>query len=77
VVASPGSLRAAVPKAFVSPLGVGYTPCSQLAREIFLFTRRNLAPQKRIRRLEFSDLPKTISGMVRRAEGAHAAPQGL
>ena len=67
VVASPDPLRTAVPKAFVI-LAAGYTPCAELAREIFLFTRRSLAPYNRIRRLEFSDLPKTISGKIRRAE---------
>jgi acetyl-CoA synthetase len=67
VVPSPDPLRTAVPKAFVL-LAAGYTPCAELAREIFVFTRRNLAPYKRIRRLEFSDLPKTISGKIRRAE---------
>jgi acetyl-CoA synthetase len=30
--------------------------------------RRTVAPYKRIRRLEFSDLPKTISGKIRRVE---------
>jgi acetyl-CoA synthetase len=67
VVPSPDPLRTAVPKAFVI-LAAGYTPSAELAREIFVFTRRNLAPYKRIRRLEFSDLPKTISGKIRRAE---------
>jgi acetyl-CoA synthetase len=67
VVPSPDPLRTSVPKAFVI-LAAGYSPCAELAREIFLFTRRNLAPYKRIRRLEFSDLPKTISGKIRRAE---------
>jgi acetyl-CoA synthetase len=67
VVPSPDPLRTAVPKAFVI-LAAGYAPSAELAREIFIFTRRNLAPYKRIRRLEFSDLPKTISGKIRRAE---------
>jgi acetyl-CoA synthetase len=67
VVPSPDPLRTAVPKAFVI-LATGYTPCAELAREIFVFTRRCLSPYKRIRRLEFSDLPKTISGKIRRAE---------
>jgi acetyl-CoA synthetase len=39
-----------------------------LARGIFEFVRRTVAPYKRIRRLEFSDLPKTISGKIRRVE---------
>jgi acetyl-CoA synthetase len=30
--------------------------------------RRRLSPWQRIRRLEFSDLPKTISGKIRRVE---------
>ena len=32
------------------------------------FCRERLAPYKRVRRLEFSDLPKTISGKIRRVE---------
>jgi acetyl-CoA synthetase len=67
VVPSPDPLRTAVPKAFII-LAAGYQPCAELAREIFIFTRRHLAPYKRIRRLEFADLPKTISGKIRRAE---------
>jgi acetyl-CoA synthetase len=67
VVPSPDPLRHAVPKAFVT-LCAGYTPGPELAREIFDFVRQTLAPYKRIRRLEFSDLPKTISGKIRRVE---------
>lgn len=81
VVPSPDPLRTAVPKAFVI-LAAGYTPCAELAREIFIFTRRKLAPYQRIRRLEFSDLPKTISGKIRRAElrrseAGRAATKGI
>ena len=43
-------------------------PCADVARDIFVFVRQNLAPYKRIRRLEFCDLPKTISGKIRRAQ---------
>jgi acetyl-CoA synthetase len=39
-----------------------------LAQDIFKFTRERLAPFKRIRRLEFADLPKTISGKIRRID---------
>ncbi|MEZ5609851.1 MAG: hypothetical protein R3E45_05320 [Rhodocyclaceae bacterium] len=46
----------------------GQTSSAELARDIFAFTRENLAPYKRIRRLEFADLPKTISGKIRRVE---------
>ena len=67
VVPCPDALRTAVPKAFVI-LRHGYEPDERLARELFGFIRTRLAPYKRIRRLEFSDLPKTISGKIRRAE---------
>ncbi|RZI40490.1 AMP-dependent synthetase [Herbaspirillum sp. HC18] len=67
VVPSPDPIRLAVPKAFVV-LREDYRPDANLAKEIFTFLRNNLAPFKRIRRLEFSDLPKTISGKIRRVE---------
>ena len=67
VVPSPDPIRLAVPKAFVV-LGAGHSPSMELARDIFAFLRAGLAPYKRIRRLEFSDLPKTISGKIRRVE---------
>jgi acetyl-CoA synthetase len=67
VVPSPDPLRLAVPKAFVT-LRTGYAPDEDLARELFVFIRTRLARYKRIRRLEFADLPKTISGKIRRAE---------
>jgi acetyl-CoA synthetase len=67
VVPSPHPMRLAVPKAFVI-LRTGYEPSEDLARELFGFIRARLAPYKRVRRLEFSDLPKTMSGKIRRAE---------
>lgn len=67
VIPSPDPVRLAVPKAFIV-LAKGYSPTSELARDIFAFSQKNLAPYKRIRRLEFSDLPKTISGKIRRVE---------
>ncbi len=67
VVPSPDPVRLAVPKACVI-LAPGFEPSKELARDIFAFTRDRLAPFKRIRRLEFSDLPKTISGKIRRVE---------
>jgi acetyl-CoA synthetase len=67
VVPSPDPVRLAVPKAFLL-LREGYRPSSELAREILKHCRDNLAPFKRIRRIEFSDLPKTISGKIRRVE---------
>ncbi len=67
VVPSPDPVRGLVPKAFIF-LKPGRTPERELAFEIFKFLRRRLAPYKRIRRLEFSDLPKTVSGKIRRVE---------
>jgi acetyl-CoA synthetase len=67
VVPSPDPLRLAVPKAFVI-LAPGCAADAALARDIFAFTRARLAPYKRIRRLAFADLPKTISGKIRRVE---------
>jgi acetyl-CoA synthetase len=67
VVPSPDPLRHAVPKAFVT-LATGFTPSRELAAEILLYCRNRLAPYKRIRRIEFAALPKTISGKIRRVE---------
>jgi acetyl-CoA synthetase len=71
VVPSPDPVRLSVPKAFVV-LAPGYSPGPELAEEILGYCRDHLAPFKRIRRLEFSDLPKTISGKIRRVELRHA-----
>lgn len=70
VVPSPDPVRLAVPKAVVA-LVAGYEPGPELARDILAFTREHLAPYKRIRRLEFAELPKTISGKIRRVELRH------
>ena len=43
-------------------------PSPELAQSIMAFCRERVAPYKRIRRLEFGDLPKTISGKIRRVE---------
>ena len=67
VVPSPDPLRLAVPKAVVA-LVAGHEPSRELAEDILSFARSRLAPYKRIRRLEFADLPKTISGKIRRVE---------
>jgi acetyl-CoA synthetase len=67
VVPSPDPVRLAVPKAFVV-LAPGHAADEATARAIMGFTRERLAPYKRIRRLEFADLPKTISGKIRRVE---------
>jgi PAS domain S-box-containing protein len=67
VVPSPDPLRLAVPKCFVT-LKAGYTATPELAADIFAHLRQRLAPYERIRRLEFADIPKTISGKIRRTE---------
>jgi acetyl-CoA synthetase len=67
VVPSPDPLRLAVPKAYVV-LAAGHPPSAETARSILEFARDHLAPYQRIRRLEFAELPKTISGKIRRVE---------
>ncbi|HEX6526244.1 MAG TPA: AMP-binding protein [Streptosporangiaceae bacterium] len=67
VVPSPDPLRLAVPKAYVLLAGASQ-PSAELARDIMAFCRQRVAPYKRIRRIEFADLPKTISGKIRRVE---------
>ena len=67
VVPSPDPLRQAVPKAFVT-LAAGFSPSRELAAAILAHCRNTLAPYKRIRRIEFAPLPKTISGKIRRIE---------
>ena len=64
---SPDPMRLAVPKAYVT-LAAGHEPTRDTAFEILRFTRAQLAPYKRVRRLEFAELPKTISGKIRRVE---------
>jgi acetyl-CoA synthetase len=67
VVPHPDPVRLAVPKAYVVLAG-GYSPDAATAKDIFGFIRQQLAPYKRIRMLEFGELPKTISGKIRRVE---------
>jgi acetyl-CoA synthetase len=67
VVPSPDAIRLSVPKAYVV-LKPGVEPTAETARAIFTFARERLAPYKRVRRLEFCELPKTISGKIRRIE---------
>lgn len=67
VVPSPDPVRLSVPKTFIT-LRDGFEESPALALEIFRFSREKLAPYKRIRRLQFAELPKTISGKIRRVE---------
>jgi acetyl-CoA synthetase len=67
VVPSPDPIRLAVPKAYIA-VAAGYEPSRELARSILDHAHANLAGYKRVRRLEFADLPKTISGKIRRVD---------
>ena len=60
-------MRLSVPKAFCVLRGDA-TPSRDVALDIFRFVRERLPAYKRVRRLEFGDLPKTISGKIRRVE---------
>ncbi len=75
IVPSPDPLRLSVPKAFVT-LRPGVEPTRELAGAIFAFARERLSPYKRIRRMEFTELPKTISGKIRRVELRKAEQAG-
>ncbi len=68
VVGSPHPIKGFEIKAFVV-LTNGFTSSQQLADEIFAYSRKNLAPYKMPRIIQFvSELPKTISGKIRRVE---------
>jgi len=68
VVASPDELRGNVVKAFIV-LAEGYSPSDELAGEISGFVRERLSAYAYPRRVEFvSDLPKTLTGKIRRVE---------
>jgi acetyl-CoA synthetase len=67
VVPSPDPMRLAVPKAYVT-LVSGAEPSADTALSILAYARERLSPYKRVRRLEFGELPKTISGKIRRVE---------
>jgi acetyl-CoA synthetase len=67
VVPAPDPLRLAVPKAYVA-LAPGFDPTEETAYAILKYAREHLAPYLRVRRVEFFELPKTISGKIRRVE---------
>ena len=68
VIPSPDPVRLAVPKAYLI-LVAGTQPSRELAESVFAFSRARLAPYKRVRRIEFvTELPKTISGKIRRVQ---------
>jgi acetyl-CoA synthetase len=82
-VASPDEARGSVVKAFIR-LSAGHEPSDELADEIKAFVRARLSAYAYPRRIEFvDDLPKTLTGKIRRielrqleAERAQATPRG-
>ncbi len=80
VVPAPDAVRMTVPKAYVT-LAVGWADDRETALALFRHTRAGLPPYLRVRRLEFvPELPKTVSGKIRRVElrqaEAQARPDG-
>jgi acetyl-CoA synthetase len=67
VVPSPDPIKLAVPKAYVV-LKPAQAATRETALDILRFLRGNLSPYKRVRRIEFAELPKTISGKIRRVQ---------
>jgi acetyl-CoA synthetase len=68
IVPSPDEIRLSVPKAYIL-LIASAPPSRETVQSILKYTNQRLAPFKRIRRLEFvTELPKTISGKIRRAQ---------
>jgi acetyl-CoA synthetase len=67
VVPAPDALRLAVPKAYVT-LAPGHEPTEETALSVLRYARERLNPYQRVRRIEFAELPKTISGKIRRVE---------
>jgi len=69
IVPSPDPLRAAVPKAFICLVQDAAARQQEAAREIFAHARERLSGYQRVRIVEFvTELPKTISGKIRRVE---------
>ena len=67
-VASPDEVRGNVVKAFIV-LAEGHGPSDELATEIQRFVRERLSAYAYPRRIEFTDeLPKTLTGKIRRIE---------
>ncbi|UIR21238.1 AMP-binding protein [Streptomyces spinosirectus] len=75
VVPAPDEVRLAVPKAYIV-LAEGWQPGPDTAKVLFEHSREVLAPYKRVRRLEFGALPKTVSGKIRRVELRAATAAG-
>ena len=76
VVASPDEMRGNIVKAYVL-LAPGYVPSEELTLSLQEHVRRVTAPFKYPRAIEYvSELPKTISGKIRRVELRERAKEG-
>lgn len=70
-------IRLSVPKAYIL-LRAGEEPSRALALSVLQYTNERLAPFKRIRSLEFvRQLPKTISGKIRRVQLRRLEREGI
>jgi acetyl-CoA synthetase len=67
VVPQPDDTRLAIPKAYIA-LAAGWPDNAETATAIMEYVRDRVAPHLRVRRVEFYELPKTISGKIRRVE---------
>ncbi|MBT1630967.1 AMP-binding protein [Curtobacterium flaccumfaciens] len=67
VVPAPDDARLNVVKAYVT-LATGWEASADTARQVLEYARTALPAYARVRRVEFAELPKTISGKIRRVE---------
>lgn len=68
ITAAPDPIRGQVVKATVV-LARGYAPSEELTRELQVFVKKNTAPYKYPRIIEYVDeLPKTLGGKIKRAQ---------
>ncbi|WP_329379573.1 AMP-binding protein [Streptomyces sp. NBC_01716] len=75
VVPAPDPLRLNVPKAYIV-LAHGWEPGPDTAKLLFAHSRAVLSPYKRVRLIEFAELPKTVSGKIRRIELRERTAEG-
>ena len=67
VVPAPDATRLSIVKAYVA-LAPGWEPTAETAAAVLRHARVSLPPYMRVRRVEFAELPKTISGKIRRVD---------
>ncbi|RLF60514.1 MAG: acetyl-CoA synthetase, partial [Thermoplasmata archaeon] len=77
VIGVPDPIRGAVVKAYVI-LTPGYTPSEELTKELQEHVKKTTAPYKYPRIIEYvNELPKTLSGKIKRAELRKLAEQQM